>query len=83
MGSIVVTPSKPIVTSRRLGSAGWRLTDTKHGKAVRRKRNAVTTNKPSVERVLPTLDDDTALALVAKLATTNDTTQPNLNVHDK
>jgi hypothetical protein len=85
MGSIVVTPSKPIVTSRRLGSAGWRLTDTKHGKAVRRtrQRHAVTTNRPKVERVLPTLDDDTALALVAKLATTNDTTQPNLNVHDK
>lgn len=85
MGSIVVTPSKPIVTSRRLGSAGWRLTDTKHGKAVRRtrQRHAVTTNQPKVERVLPTLDDDTALALVAKLATTNDTTQPNLNVHDK
>lgn len=85
MGSIVVTPSKPIVTSRRLGSAGWRLTDTKHGKAVRRtrQRHAVTTNRPKVERVLPTLDDDTALALVAKLATANDTTQPNLNVHDK
>lgn len=85
MGSIVVTPPKPIVTSRRLGSAGWRLTDTKHGKAVRRtrQRHAVTTNRPKVERVLPTLDDDTALALVAKLATTNDTTQPNLNIHDK
>lgn len=85
MGSIVVTPPKPIVTSRRLGSAGWRLTDTKHGKAVRRtrQRHAVTTNRPKVERVLPTLDDDTALALVAKLATTNETTQPNLNIHDK
>ncbi len=85
LGSIVVTPPKPIVTSRRLGSAGWRLTDTKHGKAVRRtrQRHAVTTNRPKVERVLPTLDDDTALALVAKLATTNDTTQPNLNIHDK
>ena len=85
LGSIVVTPPKPIVTSRRLGSAGWRLTDTKHGKAVRRtrQRHAVTTNRPKVERVLPTLDDETALALVAKLATTNDTTQPNLNIHDK
>lgn len=85
LGSIVVTPSKPIVTSRRLGSTGWRLTDTKHGKAVRRtrQRHAVTTNRPKVERVLPTLDDETALALVAKLATTNHTTQPNLNIHDK
>lgn len=55
----MVTPPKPIVTSRRLGSAGWRLTDTKHGKAVRktRTRHAVTTNRPKVERVLPTLSD--------------------------
>ncbi len=83
MGSIVVTPSKPIVTSRRLGSAGWRLTDTKHGKAVRRKRNAVTTNKPSVERVLPTLDDDTALAIVRNLTTADASATLNLNVHDK
>jgi len=83
MGSIVVTPSKPIVTSRRLGSAGWRLTDTKHGKAMRRKRNAVTTNKPSVERVLPTLDDDTALAIVRNLTTADTSATLNLNVHDK
>ena len=72
-------------TSTRLGSRGWRLSDTTHGKAVRRTRprHAVKSNMPKVERVLPTLDDDTALALVAKLATTNDTTQPNLNIHDK
>lgn len=68
LGSIVVTPSKPIVTSRRLGSAGWRLTDTKHGKAVRRKRNTVTTNKPKVERVLPTLDEATQERLARALA---------------
>lgn len=67
-GSIVVTPAKPVVTSRRLGSAGWRLTDTKHGKAVRRKRHAVTTNKPRVERVLPTLDDATQERLARALA---------------
>lgn len=70
LGSIVVTPSKPIVTSRRLGSAGWRLTDTKHGKAVRRtrQRHAVTTNRPKVERVLPTLDEATQERLARELA---------------
>lgn len=70
LGSIVVTPSKPVVTSRRLGSAGWRLTDTKHGKAVRRTRprHAVTTNRPKVERVLPTLDEATQERLARELA---------------
>jgi hypothetical protein len=58
-GSIVVTPSKPMVTARRLGSPNARLTDTKHGKAVRftRTRHAVTSNRPKVERVLPTLSE--------------------------
>ena len=70
LGSIVVTPSKPIVTSRRLGSAGWRLTDTKHGKAVRktRPRHAVTTNRPKVERVLPTLSDQEQERIARALA---------------
>lgn len=69
-GSIVVTPSKPIVTSRRLGSANARLTDTKHGKAVRlkRPRHAVTTNRPKVERVLPILDEATQERLARILA---------------
>lgn len=69
-GSIVVTPSKPMVTPRRLGSAGARLTDTKHGKAVRfkRTRHAVTTNRPKVERVLPTLSDDEQERLARALA---------------
>ena len=69
-GSIVVTPSKPMVTSRRLGSAGARLTDTKHGKAVRfkRTRHAVTTNRPKVERVLPTLSDEEQERLARALA---------------
>lgn len=83
-GSIVMTPTRPLVTSRRLGSNGWRLHDTPNGRAYKRTRNGkVTSNRAKVERVLPTLDDDTALALVAKLATTNDTTAPNLNIHDK
>ena len=82
-GSIVVTPSKPIVTSRRLGSTGWRLHDTPNGRALKRTRNGKVSSNRKVIRELPTLDDDTALALVAKLATTNDTTHLNLNIHDK
>jgi hypothetical protein len=83
-GSIVMTPIRPLVTSRRLGSTGWRLHDTPNGRAIKRTRNGkVTSNRPKVTRELPTLDEATALALVAKLATTNDTTQLNLNIHDK
>jgi len=69
-GSIVVTPAKPVVTSRKLGSAGWRLTDTKHGKAVRRtrQRHAVTTNRPKVERTLPTLSEQEQERLARALA---------------
>lgn len=71
-------------TSNRLGSRGWRLHDTPNGRAAKRTRNGrVTSNRAHAERVLPMLDDETALALVAKLATANDTTQPNLNIHDK
>lgn len=68
LGSIVVTPRKVQATDRRLGTIGARLTDTKHGKAVRRKRNAVTTNKPKVGRVLPTLDEATQERLIRELA---------------
>ena len=70
LGSIVVTPSNPMVTPRRLGTAGARLTDTKHGKAVRlkRTRHAVTTNRPKVERVLPTLSEHEQERLARALA---------------
>lgn len=70
LGSIVVTPSKPVVTSRRLGSNGWRLSNTQHGKAVRRTRtrHAVTTNRPKVERVLPTLSEQEQERLARALA---------------
>ena len=69
-GSIVVTPRKVQATDRRLGTIGARLTNTKHGKAVRlkRSRHAVTTNRPKVERVLPTLDDATQERLARALA---------------
>lgn len=60
-GSIVVTPRKVHASDRRLGTIGARLTNTQHGKAVRikrtRPRHAVTTNRPKVARVLPTLSD--------------------------
>ena len=72
LGSIVVTPRKVQATDRRLGTQGARLTDTKHGKAVRlkrtRTRHAVTTNRPKVERVLPTLDEATQERLARALA---------------
>jgi hypothetical protein len=57
-------------TSTRLGSRGWRLSDTTHGKAVRRTRprHAVKTNMPKVERVLPTLDEATQERLARALA---------------
>jgi len=60
-GSIVVTPHKVQASDRRLGTIGARLTNTQHGKAVRikrtRTRHAVTTNRPKIARVLPTLSD--------------------------
>lgn len=70
LGSIVVTPRKVHASDRRLGTIGARLTDTKHGKAVRRTRtrHAVTTNRPKVERVLPTLSDQEQERLARILA---------------
>lgn len=58
------------VTSTRLGSRGWRLSDTTHGKAVRRTRprHAVSTNKPKRERVLPILSDQEQERLARALA---------------
>ena len=70
LGSIVVTPRKVHASDRRLGTIGARLTDTKHGKAVRRTRprHAVTTNRPKVERVLPTLSIEEQERLARALA---------------
>lgn len=71
-GSIVVTPPSVRASDRRLGTNGARLSDTKHGKAVRltrtRQRHAVTTNRPKVERVLPTLSDQEQERLARVLA---------------
>jgi hypothetical protein len=82
-GSIVMTPTRPLVTSRRLGSNGWRLHDTPNGRAIKRTRNGKVSSNRKVTRELPTLDEATALALVAKLATTDTAPTLNLNIHDK
>lgn len=84
-GSIVVTPIRPLVTSRRLGSTGWRLHDTATGRkrtAPRRPRNgAVTSNKVTPIYTI-TLTEEEALARVKALASA-ESHAPNLNVHDK
>ena len=86
MGSIVVTPAKPIVTSRRLGSNGYRLADTLTGRPVRkhtRSRNGkVTSNLREAIYVAPTLSDDEQ-ARLARLLTSDSSHTLNLNVHDK
>jgi hypothetical protein len=74
MGSIVMTPTRPLVTSRRLGSNGWRLHDTPSGRAIKRTRNGKVSSNRKVTR---------ELRLVAKLATADTTHAPNLNIHDK
>jgi hypothetical protein len=54
-GNIVTPPRQVRGTSTRLGSRGWRLTDTSHGKAMRRPRKATAS---AGERILPTLSDE-------------------------
>jgi hypothetical protein len=82
-GSIVVTPRKPQVSPRRLGTSGARLTDTKHGKAIRRSRNGAVTSNKRVERILPVLDEATQERLARGLTTTDQGDSINLNIHDK
>lgn len=86
VGSIVITPAKPIVTSRRLGTNGYRLADTLTGRAVRkhtRSRNGkVTTNRREAIYVAPTLSDDEQERL-ARLLTSDSTRAININVHNK
>ena len=72
-GSIVVTPSKPLVTERRIGSRGARLSDTEQGRAVRfsvpRSRNGeVTTNMPRREKILPVIDEAQAEEIMRRNA---------------
>jgi hypothetical protein len=86
VGSIVVTPAKPLATSRRLGTRGYRLADTLTGRAVRkhtRSRNGkVTSNRREAIYVAPTLSDDEQ-ARLARLLTSDESHTLNLNVHDK
>lgn len=83
LGSIVVTPRKPLATERRLGTRGARLTDTTHGKAIRRSRNGAVTSNKRVERILPALDEATQERLARGLTTTDKGASINLNIHDK
>ena len=87
MGSIITPPRQVHASPRRLGTSGARLTNTVHGKAVRRARrsrtSAVVSNRVKVERILPTLDDDTALAIVRNLTSGDTSATLNLNIHNK
>jgi hypothetical protein len=83
LGSIVITPRKPLATERRLGTRGARLTDTTHGKAIRRSRNGAVTSNKRVERILPALDEATQERLARGLTTTDQGASINLNIHDK
>lgn len=82
-GSIVVPPRQVRGTSTRLGSRGWRLTDTSHGKAMRRKRKATAV---AGERILPTLSDEQAELAMAQLREQLDSDRSHLvnnNIHNK
>ena len=86
VGSIVITPAKPIATSRRLGTNGYRLADTLSGRSVRkhtRSRNGkVTSNLREAIYVAPTLSDDEQ-ARLARLLTSDSNRAININVHNK
>ena len=86
VGSIVITPAKPIATSRRLGTRGYRLADTLSGRRERkhtRSRNGkVTSNLREAIYVAPTLSEDEQERL-ARLLTSDSTRTLNLNVHEK
>lgn len=86
MGSVVSLRSKPIVTSRKLGTRGCRLADTPSGRPVRthaRSRNGkVTSNLREAIYVAPTLSEDEQERL-ARLLTSDSTRTLNLNVHEK
>jgi hypothetical protein len=82
-GSIVMPPRQVRGTSTRLGSRGWRLTDTTHGKAMRRPRKAIAS---AGERILPTLSDEQAELAMARLRDQLDSERLHLtnnNIHNK
>jgi hypothetical protein len=82
-GNIVTPPRQVRGTSTRLGSRGWRLTDTSHGKAMRRPRKATAS---AGERILPTLSDDEAELAMKQLREQLDSDRShvvNNNIHNK
>lgn len=82
-GNIVTPPRQVRGTSTRLGSRGWRLTDTSHGKAMRRPRKATAS---AGERILPTLSDeqtDTIMAQLREQLDADRVTLVNNNIHNK
>jgi hypothetical protein len=85
-GSIVVPPRQVRGTSTRLGSRGWRLTNTTHGKATRRVRTATAS---AGDRILPTLSDEEAELIMARIHGIIDrevrvsAMLKNNNIHDK
>ena len=82
-GNIVTPPRLVRSTNNRLGSIGWRLTDTTHGKAMRRKRKAIAS---AGERILPTLSDEQSDTIMAQLREQLDAdrvTLINNNIHNK
>ena len=82
-GNIVTPPRQVRGTSTRLGSRGWRLTDTSHGKAMRRPRKATAS---AGERILPTLSDEQTDTIIAQLREQLDAdrvTLVNNNIHNK
>ena len=82
-GNIVTPPRQVRGTSTRLGSRGWRLTDTSHGKAMRRPRKATAS---AGERILPTLSDeqtDTIMAQLREQLDSDRVTLVNNNIHNK
>ena len=82
-GNIVTPPRLVRGTNNKLGSVGWRLTDTTHGKAVRRKRKAIAS---AGERILPTLSDDEAELAMKQLREQLDSDRShvvNNNIHNK
>jgi hypothetical protein len=82
-GSIVIPPRQVRGTSTRLGSRGWRLTNTTHGKATRRVRKATAS---AGERILPTLSDEQTDIIMAQLReqlNADRVTLTNNNIHNK
>ena len=76
-GSIVVVPAQVLASSRRLGSRGWRLHDTRNGRKPR-VSNPRLADQPVLVHTL-TEDEQIRRAL----ALTSNLINHSINVHDK